>query len=548
MTTPQHDAVTLAGHQLEATTIGELVALRSALGDKPLLHVGDDTVSYAEAHERSDRLAAGLAALGVERGNVVATLMYNSTDHLMVWFACAKLGAVWAPVNVSAVNRDLVYALADSGAAVLVIDPEFLEPFGQVRAELPGVRTLVARVDAARAAAVGAVPWTRLLEGADAPPQVEVHPLDPMAILYTGGSTGMPKGVLVPHLYYFANAVRYGIAARATSDDVHFGIGHFFHGSGQHTGLVGPMYAGMTTSLARWFSASAYWDRARAHGATVIDPIGPLIAAVVRQPPRPDDRDHSVRVGIGAATRQISRAVRDEFEQRFGVPLLEAYAQTETGTILTFETLEDHAAGRGSNGRPREWVELRILDDRGLPVPAGTSGEICYRMSDPGSFMLEYWHKPEETVAAWRGLWFHTGDVGHLDADGYLHFTGRQAHWIRRRGENVSSFEVERTVEEHLAVATCAAVGVPADLGDEDIKVYVQLLAGHEVTAEELAEHCAGLVSYYKVPRYIEFVEEFPRSMAKQEIERHTLRARGIGAAWDREAGGRVGSVHAERR
>jgi crotonobetaine/carnitine-CoA ligase len=159
--------------------------------------------------------------------------------------------------------------------------------------------------------------------------------------------------------------------------------------------------------------------------------------------------------------------------------------------------------------------------------------------------MLEYWRKPAETVAAWRDLWFHTGDVGHTDEDGYLHFTGRQAHWIRRRGENVSSFEVERTVEEHHDVVTCAAVGVPAPLGDDDIKIYVQLADGATVTAKELTDFCAERVSYFKVPRYVQFVTEFPRSTAKQEIERHTLRALGIGDAWDREADGRPRSRHA---
>lgn len=541
------DSILLSGVTLEAATIGDLVALRAANGDKPLLWVGDDMITYRQAHERSDRIAAGLAELGVEQGQVVSTLMYNSIDHLAVWFACAKLGAIWSPINVSAINRDLSYTLNDSTAPVLIVDPEFVEPVAALRHETPDVRVVVARGDAQAAKRAGMVPWERLLASGSPPPAVEVHPTDPMAIMYTGGSTGMPKGVLVPHLYYFANAMRYGRAAHPTSEDVHFGIGHLFHGSGQHTGLIGPMYANMTTSLARWFSASAYWDRARQHGATIIDPIGPLIAAIVQQPVKPNDRDHAVRVGIGAATRQIGRDVRDEFERRYGVPLLEAYAQTETGTILTFETVEDHAAGRHSNGKPQEWLELRILDDHAIPVPAGQSGEICYRMNDPGSFMLEYWRKPAETVAAWRDLWFHTGDIGHVDEEGYMYFTGRQAHWIRRRGENVSSFEVERIIEEHPAVVTCAAVGVPAQLGDEDIKVYVQLAAGASVTAEELADFCAERVSYFKVPRYVEFVDEFPRSTAKQEIERHTLRAGGIGDAWDREAGGRARSKHGSR-
>jgi crotonobetaine/carnitine-CoA ligase len=524
----------LGDETIDAGTIGELVALRSAYGDKPLVWVGSDSVSYGAAHERSNRIANALAERGVAKGDVVASFLFNSPDHVCLWFACAKLGAIWAPTNVSYIDRDLVYALDDSTARTVVIDEDLLDVYLKVRHELPSVTWEILRGDPSVARSLGMTPLSELLAGDDRAPGVLVLPSDPMSIMYTGGSTGMPKGVLVPHLYYFANALRYRHAAQPTPDDVHFAIGHLFHSGGQLLGVMGPFYAGMSTVLTKWFSASRYWDRAREHGATLIDPIGAIISAVLLQPPRPDDRQHGVRLGIGVATGQIRPELRREFERRFDVPLLEVYAQTETGVILTTETLDDR---RGSNGRPEQWVEISIVDDEGFVAPPGQVGEITLRMRHPHSFMIEYWRKPSQTVASWRDLWFHSGDLGYLDEDGYLHFTGRQAHWIRRRGENVSAFEVEQTAASHDAVADCAAVGVPAELGEEDIKLYVQLRPGADLRPTEIVEFCAQKIAYFKVPRYVEFVQSLPRSSAKQEIERYKLRELGIAGAWDRDAG-----------
>lgn len=288
----------------------------------------------------------------------------------------------------------------------------------------------------------------------------------------------------------------------------------------------------MTGIMDKWFSASSYWDIVRRYGVTIIDPIGTMMAVLCRQPESPLDRSHKVRVGVGIASGQIRREVRTTFEQRFGAPMLEVYAMTEMGVLLCSERVDDRRTG--SCGRPHGWAEIKVVDKDDNPVPANTTGHLILRPQVLNTYMIEYVNKPQETLAAWRNLWYHSGDLGYMDEDGYVYFVGREAHWIRRRGENVSAFEVEKALSAHASVLDCAAVGVPADVGEEDIKVYVQLESGTEAPApSELVSWCKERIAFFKVPRYVEFVETFPRTMTKNEIARHELRERGVGAAWD---------------
>lgn len=504
-----------------ALTLRDLIALRSSLGDKPLLICRDEVLTYAEADSRSNQVANRLREFGVGKGDVVATFMYNSLAQALIWFGCAKIGAIYAPLNVSLVRDDLAYSLNDTGAGVLVVDEELAPAYLASRGSLKRLPRLFVR----GAAVADALPFERLLGGDDRTPEAEVRPTDPMAIVYTGGSTSMPKGVLVSHLYYIAAAIRYGEIAEATADDVHFANSHFFHIGGQQFGVSGPMYHGMTGVMEKWFSVTRYLDVARKYGATIIDPIGTMIAALMNRPEAADDRDHKIRVGVGIASGQVRRDLRDGFERRFGVTLLEVYSMTELGVMMCSERMADRRAG--SCGRPHGWAEICIVDQDDNPAPAGTPGQILLRPKVLNTSMMRYVNKPEETIAAWRNLWYHSGDLGRLDADGYLYFVGREAHWVRKGGENVSAFEVEKVIAGHPAVLDCAIVGVPAELGEEDIKAYVQLRpeAG-PVEPGALVEYCRERIAFFKTPRYVEFVDDFPRTMTKNEIARHELRAR----------------------
>lgn len=521
--------------EIEFSNIRDLLIARAELGDKALLICDGRTLTYGAANELSNRIASSLIAQGIGKGDVVATFMYNSVDHALIWLACIKLGAVFASLNVSLAPDELVYSLEDTAAKMIVVDGDLIDTYRKARhgGESRPIEVLWQAEKSAEIEETGEfINFDTLLNGENRLPNVTIEPNDPMAIVYTGGSTSMPKGVLAPHMYYLGAALRYREITQSRPDDVHFANSHFFHVGGQQFGLMGPLFCGTTGVMTRWFSVSHYWDIARETGATIIDPIGTMMSALLTLDPSAKDRDHKVRLGIGIASGQVRKAYRDEFEQRFGVPLLEVYAMTEVGVLLCSERLEDRR--EGSCGRTHGWADIRIVDDSELPLAAGQTGQILLRPNEPNCFMLEYINKPMETIEAWRNLWYHTGDEGYLDEDGYLYYVGRRAHWIRHGGENVSAFEVEKVLTAHESVIDCGVVGVPAELGEEDIKAYVQPInSADNLDPQDLVDWCRERLAYFKIPRYIEFVDDFPRTITKQEIARHELRARGIGDCWD---------------
>ena len=524
--------IEIKGHKPHATNLRDLIILRAGYGDKPLLIIRDEVLTYADADRLSNRVANQLIAHGVGKGDVVATFMYNSIAQALIWFGCAKMGAVYAPLNVSLVRDDLAYSLNDTEAMLLILDEELAPAYNAAKPLLTFDPRVLVLGEPSVIETGGALSFDDLLDGEETLPDVEIKGTDPMAIVYTGGSTSMPKGVLVNHLYYIGAAIRYAEIAEATDQDVHFANSHFFHIGGQQFAITGPLYNGMTGVMEKWFSASRYWDIARKYGATIVDPIGTMMAVLLRQPKSELDRQHKVRVGVGVASGQVRGALHREFEERFGAPMLEVYAMTEVGVLICSERVNDRR--ENSSGKPHGWAEIMVVDQDDNPVPPNTMGHLLLRPSMINTYMIEYVNKPSETLAAWKNLWYHSGDLGYMDEDGYVYFIGREAHWVRRRGENVSAFEVEKALSEHPAVLDCAIVGVLSDVGDEDIKAYVHVADGFEQPAPmDLVAWCRERIAYFKVPRYIEFVDGFPRTMTKNEIARHELRERGIGHCWD---------------
>jgi crotonobetaine/carnitine-CoA ligase len=357
----------------------------------------------------------------------------------------------------------------------------------------------------------------------------------------------MPKGVLASHTYFLGFALRYQEIAEATPDDIHYtGALQLYHVGGQQFAIVGPMLCGMSAHLSRWFSASKYWARARACNATIIDPNGVIMAMIMRQPPSELDTQHSVRIGVGVGTGQVSADVRDGFAERFNVPLMSVYGQTEVGGAL-FCSERMHERRLGSSGKPGQWGEMAVVDERDRPVPPGTVGELVARPAYPNTFMIGFLNKPDQAMRAWRNLWHHTGDLARRDADGSLRFVDRKKDAVRRRGENVSSLELEAAIRRHPAIKDVAVCAARASLGEDDIRATVVAEPGAVLEPDELFAFFTSTLPYFAIPRYVEVVQALPVN-ALGRVMKHAIRDRELSVdGWDFESLGFAVS-HAERR
>jgi crotonobetaine/carnitine-CoA ligase len=525
----------LKNYELKASTIRDLIRLQSSLGDKPMAIVDDEAMSYRGAHETANRIANSMLEMGIGKGDVVASYLYNSIDHICLWFACAKIGAIWAPFNIALVNIDLAHTINEVAPRMIVIDAPLMANYLQIRDQ-------VARPDMTEVFRGGDAPdasWRKFEDlrlGAPEEPEADIRWSDPAGLIFTGGSTGLPKGILVSNAWYFPGVLRYLEMLGPKEDDVHIGLGQMYHTIGSAVDILSPFYFGMTTVMTRWFSASRFFDTARRHNCTLSVIIGPTLLALLAQPEREDDGDNPIRIAA-TGTGGLPREKVDRFMKRFGIDLVELYGQTETGPLgCVGERVDDRPYY--SLGKTHGWVDVMVADKDGVPCPAGTIGEILIRPLYPSTFMLGYFNRPDRQAEACRDLWFHSSDLGHLDEQGYLHFDGRMAHMIRRRGESIAAVEVEAVVLSHPAVKRCAVVGVPSDMGDEEVKVSIELHASAHCEPIEIVKYCEERIAYFKVPRYVEMLSELPMTPTKGEIERHKLQASGVTNAWDRELAG----------
>jgi crotonobetaine/carnitine-CoA ligase len=505
--------------------------------DRQFVRCGGPWLTFGDVHERSDRLAAGLAEIGVGRGERLALVSPNRIEYIVTFFACAKLGAVLVPLNTFLRGEFLRHQLADSRAETLVADAAGLREAAGLAAQLPHLRRAVALDDDdVPDLGVETFSYGKLEASGSTPPRPELSPSDLAAILYTSGTTGLPKGCMMSHGYYMAIPRPYFENGWYAADDTILTPFPLFHTSGQAITLMAGLTEGAALCFEPEFHASTFIGRAKEVGATVLWGVGAMGMAVLAQPPSPSDRDHDVRLAMWVPMPPEMQAV---FEERFGIPVIsEGYGQTEC-TPVTMNRVTGERKRRTA-GRPTSKYEVRLVDDQDRDVPVGAVGEIVVRPREPDVMFLGYWNQPEATLAAFRNLWHHTGDSGRADDDGFITFVDRKKDALRRRGENVSSMELEAAIMRHPAVERAAVHAVPSELTEDDIKVCLTLRPGLDLTPEEIFEFAKANLPYFAVPRYVEVCDALPLN-AMGRIMKHVLRERGVTAGtWDLEAMGLV--------
>ena len=409
-------------------------------------------------------------------------------------------------------------------SAILITATEFLEPLHQIAREVEHVRTVVLTDGDAGGTAPfpGAtmLPFGSLRSDDERPLGRAIADLDLATIMFTSGTTGVSKGCMLSHRYGIRVAEGQAELLGLTPADCVYCVFPLFHMTGAYNDVLASLVAGARFVLRRRFSASRFWDEVAEYGVTILDFVGSAAKIVTTGPSR---RDHAVRAVAGGPLPD-----RDDFRERFGGLVVNSYGSNDTG-VPTFETVDD-LGPPGSHGRVRgELYEIRIADEHGDPVACGERGELLVRSREPGVMTDGYFGMPEATSEAFRHQWFHTGDLARIDADGWMYYLGRMGDAIRRRGENVSAFELEEAATAHPEVEDCAAFGVPSELGEEDIMLVVIARSGAHLTAEEVRAHCRDRVARFMVPDHVEFVAEMPRTPtgkpAKTELRKRFERS-----------------------
>lgn len=499
-----------------------------------ITQIGGASLTYAELDESARRWAAAFARLGVDAGHHVATMLPSRTEAQLTLIGLAWLRAIEVPVNTAHRGALLRYTLDFADVTTLVIDGEYIDRLAEVSGELPTLETVVV-VGETPSHHVAELPFRVVALDeflADVPPLgdlpgPEVH--DTAALLFTSGTTGPSKAVISPW------GVIHSIWSWVPDDGL--GAGEavlcslpMFHNSGR-SGFVNAMARGATFVYRDKFSASNFLSDVRRHGCVIASIVGPMASVLYATPRQDDDADNPLRAIV------LGPMVPDNegFKERFGVKVGTAYGQTETGCPISTDW--DHGPV-GNCGRVRPiwpWVEAHVVDEFDYPVPAGEVGEFVVRAREPWALNVGYYKMPDETVAAWRNGWFHSGDALKMDKGGNFFFVDRMKDTIRRRGENISSFEVEIATGQHPDVVEAAAVAAAGEhQGDEEVLIFVVPRHGAELDPAELHAWLRGQLSSFMVPRYIELIDELPRNATTQRVTKAALRDRGVGErTWD---------------
>jgi carnitine-CoA ligase len=503
-------------------------------GDRTLVEIGGHTWSFAGALNIAAGFGGALQAAGIGRGDHVAVMCANRAELLQVYLGCGWIGAVMVPINIASRGMQLGHVLANSEAKLLVLQAEFANAVNALDIPLPSLRSVWLIGDAGLN---DGLPRPGSFPGPAEPvPESPVGPGDTVAILYTSGTTGLSKGVCCPHAQYFWWGVNTARLLEVCRDDVLLTTLPLFHTNALNT-FYQALLTGAGLVVEARFSASGFAASLSRHGASVTYLLGAMVPILLSRPASELDRAHRVRLALAPG---VPERFHPEFLDRFGIALLDGYGSTETNFVLGCKLSQQRP---GAMGPVSDGFEARVVDDADNSLPDGVAGELVLRAVEPFAFATGYFGMPDKTVEAWRNLWFHTGDRVVRDADGYYRFIDRMKDAIRRRGENISSYEVEQVLLSHPEVAEAAAFPVRSELAEDEVMAAIVLRAGSLLGPAELAHYCQGRMPAFAIPRFIEFMAALPMT-ENGKVQKFRLRERGVTAeTWDREAAAKSGSM-----
>jgi len=491
--------------------------------DAPLLVWQGAETTYAEFNAHVDRAARVWHEAGLRKGDRAAFMLDNSPEFLYAWLGAAKLGGILVAVNTGFRAEETRYLLTHSGARFALVGQPHVTVFDEAAGEARELERVFSVGNAG-----GLDDFVGLMADADADaPPVDLRGGDVISLIYTSGTTGKPKGVMQTHRNYVLTGQAYPAWMGMEVGDRIYACLPLFHINSQSYSMMGSIGAQGAIVLAPRFSASRFWDDIRRHRVSVFNFIGAMTVILAKSEPSPADLDHVVKVAYGVPA--LPHELRLQLEERYGMMVVSGFGMSET----TFGLLEPPYGERrpGSMGKERHHpdpsvprTEARIVDDDGREVARGTVGELILRSP---ALMGGYFRDPERTAEALRDGWLYTGDMACQDEDGFFYFNDRKKDIVRRRGENVSSLEVELVLNDHPAVQESAIIGVPSDLTDEDLLAVIVLRPSAAADPAEIVAWCAERLASFKVPRFVQLADELPKTPT-QKIEKHRLRD-----AWD---------------
>ncbi|SDJ51465.1 crotonobetaine/carnitine-CoA ligase [Variovorax sp. OV700] len=519
MSQANHSTGSVAMDPLSEETIGELLARRARSNPEDIYcSFKGERISVGMLDRRVNQVAALLKSQGLQKGDRVAVMLPSHPDHLYLLFALARLGMVRVPINVHLLGAPLAHLLHELAPQAIVADTAFRAALEELGINLP--RTI----------------WRNGIDGEfdrfascdedDAAPLVRTDEI--IALSPSSGTTGAPKGVLKSDRQLRAGPMAILRLTEAGPGDIFLFWEALHHGSGVAVAIAA-LTGGFQLAMLERFSASGFWDDVRRHQATHIHYLGSVLPMLLKQPERSDDREHRVRIAWGGG---CPADVWHAFAERFGVSMREGYGLSE---LITFVTANIDGPP-GSIGKPLSYYEISLLADDGSPVEPGDKGEVAIRALNPRLGFLGYFRNPQADAAARRGELFLSGDLAHRDANGNLFYAGRKKDMLRRRGINIAAWDVESVFAQHDAVAEVALVGVPSELGEDELKLFVRLREGASITPPDLLRWCSGKLPYFQIPRYVEFIGAFPKTPT-QRIQKKEL-SRSVTGVWDADAAG----------